>query len=107
MHARSGLQLVTLGALMTAQAAHAELPEPVRAMIDAAIATGDETKVRTVTEIARATNPGDQEEIDAIVATFEAGVAARKTAEAEAKVAQIRSAGLFDNGSGKGEFGAF
>jgi putative salt-induced outer membrane protein len=42
-------------------AALAELPEPVRAMIDAAIATGDEGKVRVVIEIARATNRGTGE----------------------------------------------
>ena len=90
MSCKAGLRGVTMATIMVGMAAsvpaHAELPEPVRAMIDAAIATGDETKVRTVTEIARATNPGDQEEIDAIVANFEAGVAARKAAEAEAKV---------------------
>ncbi len=111
MGCKAGLRGVTMATIVVGMAAsmpaHAELPEPVRAMIDAAIATGDETKVRTVTEIARATNPGDQEEIDAIVANFEADVAARKAAEAEAKVAQIRAAGMFDNWSGKGEFGAF
>ena len=95
------------GLLVQPAAARAELPEPVRAIIDAAIATGDETKVRTVIELARATNPADGDEIDAIVATFDAAVAARKTAEAEAREAAIRSAGLFEHWSGKGEFGAF
>lgn len=85
----------------------AELPEPVRAMLDAAIATGDESKVRTVAEIARATNPTDGQEIDAILALFEAEVAARRQAEAAEKVAEIRSASLFENWAGKGEFGAF
>lgn len=87
--------------------ASAALPEAVRAMIDAAIATGDEGKVRTVAELARVTNPADVAEIDAMLAEFETAVAARKQAEAEAKLAKIRSAGLFDNWSGKGEFGAF
>lgn len=52
-------------------AAQAELPDPVRAMIDAAIATGDETKVRTVIELARTTNPNDATEIDALLAQYE------------------------------------
>lgn len=45
--------------LAASQPAVAELPQPVRAMIDAAIATGDEGKVRTIADIARATNPAD------------------------------------------------
>lgn len=88
-------------------AARAELPAPVRAMIDAARATGDEAKVRTVIEIARTTNPDDAGEIDTILADFETGLAAAKAAEAAAKEAAIRSNGLFENWSGKGEFGAF
>lgn len=107
MWARAGLRGVILGAsLGAASIAHAELPEPVRALIDAALATGDETKVRTVAELARTTNPGDEAEIDAIVATFEAKMASHRAAEAKAKEEAIRSAGLFDNWSGKGELGA-
>jgi putative salt-induced outer membrane protein len=79
----------------------------VRAMIDAAIASGDEGKVRIVAELARTTNPSEIAEIDAIVATFEANVAARKAAEAEARQAALREADLFDNWSGKGELGGF
>lgn len=93
--------------LSAAQTAQAELPEPVRAILDAAIATGDEAKVRTVMDLARATNPADIDEIDAIVATFNAKLAERKATEAAEKEARIRSAGVFQNWSGKGEFGAF
>jgi putative salt-induced outer membrane protein len=100
--------LALLAAASTAALpAHAALPEPVRAMIDAAIATGDETKVRTVVEIAKQTNPGDATEIDAMLTRFEAKLAEAKAAEASAKEAAIRSAGLLQNWSGKGEFGAF
>lgn len=98
---------VTAALLCASQSVLAELPAPVRAMIDAALATGDEGKVRTVAELARATNPTDGQEIDAILAQFEAQQAERRTAEAKAKEEAIRSAGLFDNWSGKGEFGAF
>ena len=111
MNTNAGLRLPAAGfavALMLSPSmARAELPEPVRAMIDAAIATGDEAKVRTVTELARATNPLDGEEIDAILANYEAALAEAKAAAAAAKEAEIRSAGLFENWSGKGEFGAF
>jgi putative salt-induced outer membrane protein len=94
-------------ALLAAQPALAELPPPVRAMIDAAIATGDEGKVLTVAEIARTTNPGDVAEIDALVAEFITALAARKAAEAEAKQAALREADLFENWSGRGELGGF
>ena len=87
--------------------AHAALPEPVRAMIDAAIATGDESKVRTVIDLARTTNPEDTAELDAMLAAYETVLAEAKVDKAIAKEAAIRSAGVFENWSGKGEFGAF
>lgn len=87
--------------------AHAQLPEPVRAMIDAAIATGDEEKVRTVIDLARTTNPGDANEIDAILAAYEGELAQLAAAEAAAEEEAVRSAGLFENWSGRGELGAF
>lgn len=96
----------TLSASLAAPAA-AELPEPVRAMIEAAIATGDEAKARTVIEIARSTNPGDAAEIDALLAGYETDLAQAATEKAAAEEAAIRNAGLFDNWSGRGELGAF
>ncbi|WP_296718521.1 YdiY family protein [Erythrobacter sp.] len=99
---------LTLGLIACASApAAAALPEPVRAMIDAAIATGDEAKVRTVVEIAKQTNPDDAAAIDAMLNRFETRLAATKAAEAAAKEEAIRTAGLLENWSGKGEFGAF
>ncbi|NBC88602.1 MAG: DUF481 domain-containing protein [Alphaproteobacteria bacterium] len=76
-------------------------------MIDAAIDTGDEAKVRTVIELARATNPDDATEIDAILAAYETDLAAAAEADAAAEQERIRNAGLLDNWSGKGELGAF
>jgi putative salt-induced outer membrane protein len=108
MVGRSGFRIAALAAALTlAPPAHAELPEPVRAMIDAAIATGDEAKVRTVAELARLTNPADNQEIDALVAGFEAQMAAKRTAEAKAKEERIRTAGVLENWNGKGELGGF
>lgn len=108
MIALRGLRIATVaGAVLAAQPALAELPAPVRAMIDAAIATGDEGKVKTIADIARTTNPGDIAEIDALVADFTTALAVRKAAEAEAKQAALREADLFENWSGRGELGGF
>lgn len=108
MIALRGLRIATVaGAVLAAQPALAELPAPVRAMIDAAIATGDEGKVKTIADIARTTNPGDIAEIDALVADFTTALAARKAAEAEAKQAALREADFFENWSGRGELGGF
>lgn len=109
MHSLSTCTFGALSAalLFSAAPAAAQLPEPVRAMIDAAIATGDEAKVRTVIEIARTTNPDDAGEIDAILASYESDLAELAAAEAAAEEEAMRSAGLFENWTGRGELGAF
>lgn len=91
---------------LPASPAFAELPEPVRAMIDAAIATGDASKVTTVLDLARTTNPDDAAEIDAIASDFSKQQAAKVAEAAAAEEEAIRSAGLFDNWSGQGQLGA-
>lgn len=96
--------LLLAGSAMPAMAA---LPDPVRAMIDAALATGDEAKVRTVIELARTTNPDDAGELDEIEAAYETRLAAAKADADAARKEAIRTAGLFENWSGKGELGAF
>ncbi len=95
-----------LAALATTPA-HAELPEPVRAMIDAAIATGESETVEAVVEVARTTNPDDVAEINALFAEFRSGQRDLAAAEARAEEMAIREAGLFENWSGKGQIGAF
>lgn len=100
-------QLLAAGSIVLAAPVSAQLPEPVRAMIDAAIETGDEEKVRTVIDLARATNPAASAELDAILSGFESDLAAAEAFEAAAEERAIRSAGLFDNWTGKGELGAF
>lgn len=89
------------------QMAAAELPAPVKAMINAAIATQDADKVATVIDLAKTTNPADVAEIEQIEADFNADKKQRAAAEAMAKEEAIRSATLFDNWSGEGEIGAF
>ncbi len=94
-------------ALLTAYPAAAEIPDPVRAMIDAAIATGDKAKVKTVIDLAKITNPDDKVELNAILKDFQNQHAA-ELAEAEAeRLQEIRQAGLFENWTGKGELGGF
>jgi putative salt-induced outer membrane protein len=106
MAARSiALSAAAVSAIAVSLPAFAELPPPVRAMIDAAIATGDKGKVATVIELARQTNPQDAAEIDAIEATYKTGLAQREKARAAAREQEIRQAGLFDLWSGRGELG--
>lgn len=87
--------------------AHAELPKPVRDMIDAAIATGNKDKVAAVVEVAKKTQPDDVDEIDALNKTF-LDQQARLAEEKKARdLEAIRTAGIFQRWKGKGEFGAF
>lgn len=96
---------VPLAAISTQ--ASAELPQPVRDMVEAAVATGDAQKVATVIDIARQTNPDDAAELDAIHDAFKAERARLAAEAAAAKEAEIRSAGLLEKWSGSGEIGAF
>ena len=65
---------------MTAPSAQAALPDPVRAMIDAAIASDKESDIETVAALARATNPDDVAEADALVAAWRAQRSTRSSA---------------------------
>ena len=87
--------------------ASAELPEPVRAMIEAAIATGDPAKVKTVVDIARQTNPDGAAEIDELNGAFLAKRAEIAAAEKARKEEAIRTASLLENWGGRGQIGAF
>ncbi len=91
----------------TATAAQAELPEGARAMIDTAIASGDEKKVATVIGLARSTWPEERSTIDAINDQWKITLAARRAAEAEAERTALINADMFDRWTGEGELGAF
>ncbi|WP_347303967.1 DUF481 domain-containing protein [Croceibacterium sp. TMG7-5b_MA50] len=93
--------------LFPAVPAHAQLAAPVRAMIDAAMATNDADKVKVVADIAKQTNPDDVDEIDALQAGFRQRQ--RQLAEARTEVRQeaLRDAGLLANWGGRGQIGAF
>ncbi|WP_291181792.1 YdiY family protein [Erythrobacter sp.] len=96
--------LLLAGAAVPAQA---ELPEGAQAMIDAAIATGDPAKVKTVLDLARSTWPDDAAEIEAIGKEFRTALARRQAAAEQRKEQAIRNAGLFDMWKGEGELGGF
>lgn len=98
---------VALPLAACAAPAAAELPQPVRAMIEAAIATGDAGKVQTVAEIARQTNPADVAEIDALQSAFLARQAELAAAQQASQQEALRTAGLMRNWSGRGQIGAF
>ena len=97
------------GALLifAVQPATAELPEPVREMVEAAIANGKKETVAAVIAIARQTNPDDADELDAIQEAFDKRQQELAAKEAEARQTEILSAGLFERWSGKGQIGAF
>ncbi|GMN02894.1 YdiY family protein [Erythrobacter sp. MTPC3] len=107
MQIRTALAAVAALLAIAPTAAMADIPGPVRAMIDAALETGDEAKVRTVLDLARQTNPDDAQEIDAILEQFETDLAVKAEAAAEARQLEIKNAGIFENWGGKGELGAF
>ncbi|MEM9310992.1 MAG: DUF481 domain-containing protein [Pseudomonadota bacterium] len=102
--AAAAAALVTLASPTVALA---DIPDPVRAMIEAAIETGDEETVRTVIDLAKTTNPDDVAQLDALLASFENDRALAKAAEEAAAQQEMRSAGFFDNWTGQGELGAF
>jgi putative salt-induced outer membrane protein len=93
---------MTVGASFSAPVA-AALPAPVKAMIDAAIASGNKQDILAVVKIAKATNPDDLKEIKALMADYNAQQA--KIAKAELRKKQ--EAGFFENWKGQGEIGGF
>ncbi|ANY20619.1 hypothetical protein A6F68_02117 [Tsuneonella dongtanensis] len=85
--------------------ATAAIPDPVRAMIDAAIETGDPKAVATVIDLAKKTNPNEVDAIEEIHAGFRRQRAEMAKAKKADELAAIRSAGLFERWKGKGEIG--
>jgi len=101
------LRFLALLPLACAAPVSAELPQPVRAMVEAAIATGDAAKVGIVVEIAKQTNPDDVAEIDALHAVFQTRQNELAAAEKVSRKEEIRAASALANWSGRGQVGAF
>lgn len=83
--------------------AQAALPEPVKAMINAAIESGKHAEVKSVIKYAKLANPDDIEEIKAMQAVY----AAKRTQLAAAKKQAKMEAPFFENWTGEGELGGF
>ncbi len=113
MQNKTTLTAAFAATLLACQAspALAELPAPVRAMIEKAQQSDDIEAMEVVIDLADETFPGNSGELDAIMAAYrtrvEAKLAVEAADEAAAEEAAIRNAGLFDNWSGRGELGAF
>jgi len=99
--------VATLLALGVAAPAQAQLASPVRAMIDAAIATGDRAKVQTVVDLARQTNPDERAEIDELWTRFEARQRLLTKARAASEERALRRAGALERWDGRVQIGAF
>lgn len=99
--------LPALACMAAAQPARAEVPPAVKAMIEAAIASGDERKVQTVIDLARGALPDDKAELDALLGAFQAGRRELAAAEAARKQQELEQAGILDGWSAKGQLGAF
>ncbi|WP_284124952.1 DUF481 domain-containing protein [Parerythrobacter aestuarii] len=104
---RISLVVLPLAAGFLATPALAELPQSTRALIEAAIASGDAGKVATILDLAREVHPDDAAELDTIATEFASVQQTLAAQEAAAKEEQIRQAGVFDNWSGEGQIGAF
>lgn len=100
---RPALAAAILVAGSVSTPAVAALPVPVKAMIDAAIASGNNQDVLAVVKIAKATNPDDLAEIDSIIANYNAQLAE----QAASALREKQEAGFFENWKGQGELGGF
>lgn len=94
------IPLATAGLAAPAQAA---LPQPVKAMIQAAIESGKDAEIKSVIKFAKVANPDSIAEIDAIMASY----VVKKTQLAATKKRAKMEAPFFENWSGKGELGGF
>jgi len=100
---RPALAAATFVAASVSTPAAAALPPPVKAMIDAAIESGDKQDVLAVVKIAKATNPDDLAEINALMSAYNA----RRAEQAAAAQREKQQASLFKNWKGQGEIGGF
>lgn len=90
---------------------HLDPPPPlapeVRAMIEIAIADGDQAAARQIIAVARKVSPRGDKEIDAIERAWKDRLAAKAAADEEKRIARLRNAGPFEVWSGNVEVGGF
>ena len=100
---RAAWTTAIFGAAILSTPAAAALPDPVKEMIDAAIASGDKQDILAIVKIAKATNPDDAAEIDSLMADY----TSTQAKIAEAALREKQQAGFFENWKGQGELGGF
>jgi putative salt-induced outer membrane protein len=86
--------------LTMAQPAQAALPDSAKAMVEAAIASGNEGEIDTIAKYVSQANPSDADQVTAMVAAHRASLE-------KAKQAKMENAGLFENWHGSGQLGGF
>lgn len=86
-------------------AAAAPLPDPVRAMIETALATDEPQTIAAVIAVAKRANPDSVAEIEAMTADHERDLAAKARAKADAERERLASAGVFSLWTGQVELG--
>lgn len=84
-----------------------QLPGNVRAMIEAAVRTGDSATVAAVTKMAMETQPYDKDEIRGMQKAFNEETARQLAAKANAETLRIRQSGILELWTGRVEAGAF
>lgn len=97
MHVRFALLAAPL---LLANAEPAPIPEPLKAMLDAAMKSGNEAEVATISKYARAADPASADAIAASVETWAKDRAAKRDAT-------LRDAGAFDLWHGRAELGGY
>jgi putative salt-induced outer membrane protein len=98
--------LPTVSLLLIATPASAELPDPVRAMIEAAYSSGNEATINAVVGVAKQTYPDDIGEINRMAAGDAAILELTRRKQREENDARIAAAGFFEIWKGEVEFGA-
>ncbi|MFL0418274.1 YdiY family protein [Sphingomonas sp. 179-I 2A4 NHS] len=85
---------------MVAPAEPADIPAPIRAMLEAAIASGNEGEVTTIVKYARTADPASGDAVLRIANDW-------RSARARERQTRIQRAGLLDLWSGRAEVGGF
>lgn len=96
-----------LALLVGALPLRAEIPAPVKTMIEEAIRQDNAATVDAVVKIARTTNPDAASEIDALHQAYRDHRAKLTAAKRDREIRELRQAGPFKRWKGKGELGAF
>lgn len=92
--------LLILTPLLVAAAEPPAIPDPIKAMLDAAIAAGNEGDVATIVKYARAADPASADAVLAIAEDWRASRAAERQAA-------LADAGMFDLWTGRAELGGY